>query len=990
MSCSTTRNVFAAVLISGALAFLTAGCPQTTEPGGGPQGPDGNEGPPGSLGDEGDEQSQLELPPLGGGEQPVLFRLPLAEDSPAHWYFDHDPSGGTLDWDCGQQTYDGHRGTDYSRIARGTPVYAAADGYLAEKDDGHPDGHPNYWRPNGNFVRLDHGSDGQGRRIRTVYLHFEAGSVTTKPAGSFIQCGEQIGTVGMSGRATGVHLHFEAQFVTDAGEKTPFDPYAGACGSPTSWWFNQQSGAPAANCQMRAGDDPCVVPDTLSAVEVADYAHRAGFSGGALVQAVAIAWAESWFKVSARNPGDPPGSEDSCGLWQINVQVHDYDSCLLLGDPQSNARAAFELSGGGFWWCPWCALGTWDYLACLSGGADYPDPLDARNASARVDSSVIRAVADRVAAIGEVNVRTQPGGTVLRSVPAGSLGTVCEVPPGTLGRVVQEFVVAAAPEGDPDRCDSHCDGRGTAQYRLWWRVEWDHGVVGWSAGEFLERFDGSPPPPTAPTITTSSPLPDGTVNTSYGLVLQATVGSTPYSWSVVSGDLPPGLALDSSAGTISGTPTTANSYDFTVRVTGANGLYSQKAFSLTISATPTAPTITTNSPLPDGTVNVSYSQTLQATGGMTPYSWSVVSGDLPPGLALGSSLGTIIGTPTTASSYDFTVRVTGANDPYSQKAFRLTVNATPTAPTWVLAATGDPGSELLHAMAWDLTRRRVVLHGSGAGNHCAWEWDGSQWISMGQCYYYETWPGARHGHALANGFAAGLGSGILLFGGGWVEDLNDTWFWDGASWQQLEPSASPPARGNHAMVWDDTRGRIVLFGGRNANGTAYLADTWEFDGSSWHQRFPPSSPPARAHHAMAFDETRGVTVLFGGDKDPVNNGQYYADTWEWDGTTWTERTLDGGPDGPSRRHSHAMAFDPARQVVVLFGGQGEGGQPPSYYLNDTWEWDGFQWHEVSTASQPGARAYHAMAWDGTSQKIILQGGADGGPDNETWLYGPDQ
>jgi hypothetical protein len=63
---------------------------------------------------------------------------------------------------------------------------------------------------------------------------------------------------------------------------------------------------------------------------------------------------------------------------------------------------------------------------------------------------------------------------------------------------------------------------------------------------------------------------------------------------------------------------------------------------------------------------------------------------------------------------------------------------------------------------------------------------------------------------------------------------------------------------------------------------------------------------------MAYDATRGVTVLFGGLDSAGLNGQ----TWEWNGTIWTQRVL----SGPSPRNGHAMAYDATRGVAVLFGG----------------------------------------------------------------------
>jgi hypothetical protein len=175
----------------------------------------------------------------------------------------------------------------------------------------------------------------------------------------------------------------------------------------------------------------------------------------------------------------------------------------------------------------------------------------------------------------------------------------------------------------------------------------------------------------APTISTVSPLPAGTVGSAYSQTFTATGGTTPYNWSVSTG-LPPGLAF--SGGVLSGTPTTAGAYSFTVQVTG--GGTSSKTFSLTINPATAAPAISTAS-LPGGTVTVSYSQTLTATGGTTPYNWSVSAGSLPAGLTLNASSGAISGTPTAAGTSNFTVRVAGANGLSSTKALSIAIAAAP-------------------------------------------------------------------------------------------------------------------------------------------------------------------------------------------------------------------------------------------------------------------------------------------------------------------------
>src|SRR4029077_4901835 len=133
----------------------------------------------------------------------------------------------------------------------------------------------------------------------------------------------------------------------------------------------------------------------------------------------------------------------------------------------------------------------------------------------------------------------------------------------------------------------------------------------------------------APLTVTTTSLPNGTQSAAYSTTLAATGGTTPYTWSVSVGALPAGLALASSTGVISGTPTGTGTTNFTVKVTDANSKTATMALNLTAVVPPI--TVTTTS-LPNGTLNTAYTTTLTATGGTTPYSWSVSVGTLPAGL----------------------------------------------------------------------------------------------------------------------------------------------------------------------------------------------------------------------------------------------------------------------------------------------------------------------------------------------------------------------
>src|SRR5258706_3496456 len=180
----------------------------------------------------------------------------------------------------------------------------------------------------------------------------------------------------------------------------------------------------------------------------------------------------------------------------------------------------------------------------------------------------------------------------------------------------------------------------------------------------------------APLSITTSSLPNGQVNTAYSTTLAATGGTTPYTWSLTSGTVPAGLTLNAATGAITGTPTAAvTSTPLTFKVTDSSNPALTRSVTLTLTFSPAALVITTSS-LPNGQLGVSYSSTLKAASGITPYVWSLTSGALPTGLTLNSASGAITGTPTIAvSSTPLTFKVTDSSSPaLTQSAnFTLTI-----------------------------------------------------------------------------------------------------------------------------------------------------------------------------------------------------------------------------------------------------------------------------------------------------------------------------
>ncbi|NOT64283.1 MAG: hypothetical protein HOP19_29045, partial [Acidobacteria bacterium] len=168
---------------------------------------------------------------------------------------------------------------------------------------------------------------------------------------------------------------------------------------------------------------------------------------------------------------------------------------------------------------------------------------------------------------------------------------------------------------------------------------------------------------TCPTITIApATLPNGSLGAAYNQTLTASGGATPYTFSVMGGALPNGLAL-SGSGALSGTASASGSFTFTVKATDANGCTATRDYTLVIGS---CPAITINpATLPNVTIGVAYNQTLTATGGTSPYSFSLMTGSLPTSLTLNSN-GTLSGTvglgaPSYPPTINFTAKATDAN-----------------------------------------------------------------------------------------------------------------------------------------------------------------------------------------------------------------------------------------------------------------------------------------------------------------------------------------
>ncbi len=230
-------------------------------------------------------------------------------------------------------------------------------------------------------------------------------------------------------------------------------------------------------------------------------------------------------------------------------------------------------------------------------------------------------------------------------------------------------------------------------------------------------------------------------------------------------------------------------------------------------------------------------------------------------------------------------------------------------------------------------------------------------------------------------------------GNGYVQDL---WEWvpgaggpgQSGDWQQIQPAPGnvwPQERDHMAMVYDLARGRTLMFGGWNYfAGQLRYNDLWAWDGTNWTQITTTNTPAGRDGHDMVLDTARDQLVVFGGGRW---NSVAIGETWTLDlaSNTWTRRTP---AQSPAARYNHTMAWDEARQRVVLFGGR-----TSTQSFADTWEWDGSNWAQRSPTTSPSARQYGKLAYDPLREQIVMFGGdlngAFGqGALGDTWRYGP--
>jgi len=280
---------------------------------------------------------------------------------------------------------------------------------------------------------------------------------------------------------------------------------------------------------------------------------------------------------------------------------------------------------------------------------------------------------------------------------------------------------------------------------------------------------------------------------------------------------------------------------------------------------------------------------------------------------------------------------------------------------WSKASDAGPPARFQTAMAYDRLRQKVVLFGGfdGSPNGETWEWDGTSWSKIIPL----TNPEARSAHGMAYDPTR---QHVVMFGGqGATNALQDMWEWTGAAWTEIKPTTRPSARSGASMVLDSNRGVVVLFGGTDPNAVAPVAfeDTWEWNGTNWSEKTVTPHPSGRSNATAAFDARNKRFTLIGGEDA---NGDTNAELWYWQGTAWSQATIDGA--SPSARFGAAAEYVPGKNIFLFGGSTGD---------DTAWRWDsaGGEWSTMDKYSTPGAISHNAFFYDTARKNVVSYGGS---------------
>jgi hypothetical protein len=297
-----------------------------------------------------------------------------------------------------------------------------------------------------------------------------------------------------------------------------------------------------------------------------------------------------------------------------------------------------------------------------------------------------------------------------------------------------------------------------------------------------------------------------------------------------------------------------------------------------------------------------------------------------------------------------------------------------------LATVGSPTNSSAGMMTYLPSSGELLLvdPGPGCGPSTTWVFSGGSWVNLSG----QVGPGPTPGRGRGGlAYDAADGYAVLFGGASPCGTYNDTWTFENNIWTQLTTTSAPPPLSEFAMTYDATDGYVLLTGGCCIAG-ANSRETWAFAHGIWTNLTQSPTPVVDSNSAMTFDASLGVVVFVGG----YASGFVSQATWTFVGGVWT-RVYPAV--SPANRAGLGLAYDAAISKVVLVGGYTKVSRSVFVNLTDTWTYElrygnGY-WLNLTaglTGTPPFVTAPGLMAYDAARQQVVLFAGYD-----ETWTFG---
>jgi hypothetical protein len=287
----------------------------------------------------------------------------------------------------------------------------------------------------------------------------------------------------------------------------------------------------------------------------------------------------------------------------------------------------------------------------------------------------------------------------------------------------------------------------------------------------------------------------------------------------------------------------------------------------------------------------------------------------------------------------------------------------------------SPGAVFAGAFTNDSADGYLLLFG---GRNILNHNQGSTWSFVNGVWTQQTPATPASARSFASAGYLGTTKRVVLFGGLHTAYLNDTWTYHANVWAHVSTNG-PPTRAAAAMTYDEADGYVLLFGGATGLTLSVgLGDTWTYSHGHWSQLRPANPPAARIGASMTYDAGDGYVLLFGGEIVLKKSFPSVNDTWTFLAGRWTQLhpTL-----APNPRVLAGLTYDAADGYVLLFGGEGFGGNATvPTTLNDTWLFQAGVWTEwappacTTCGHAPSGREGGALAYDPWDGYVVLYGG----------------